>query len=276
MDDKRKAIQQARQIARRTAPGTAIVYHAVAEEGRAELSRPLRALFWSGLAAGLSMGFSMIAEALLYTHVPADDWRFIVSKLGYPIGFLIVVLGRQQLFTENTLTAVLPVLRERRLHTGLAMVRLWAVVLTANLLGAFLVAVLVGNLPVLRPEVNDAIRHIGLEALDGYAPAIALRAVFAGWLIALMVWLLPIAETGRIWVIIIITYIIGLGQFPHIIAGMVEVSTVAVMGHAPWNQVFIRYMLPTLVGNIVGGVLLVAALHHAQITAETPFVEEEE
>src|SRR3954453_15635744 len=88
----------------RASPGGEVVYKAIMREGEDELDRPSSALFWSGLAAGLSMGFSLIAEGLLRAHLPDAPWRPTVAKFGYSLGFLIVVLGRQQLFTENTLT----------------------------------------------------------------------------------------------------------------------------------------------------------------------------
>ena len=89
----------------------------------------------------------------------------------------------------------------------------------------------------------------------------------AGWLIALMVWLLPYAETARVWVIIIITYIVGIGHFSHVIAGAVEIFTLGFMNQASWWTTITQYLLPTLFGNVIGGVIIVAALNHAQTVA---------
>src|SRR5579884_3436773 len=91
-------------------PAGSVVYKAVCKEGADELERPSSALFWSGLAAGLSMGFSLVTEGLLSAYLPDSHWRPLVAKFGYSLGFLIVILGRQQLFTENTLTVILPLL----------------------------------------------------------------------------------------------------------------------------------------------------------------------
>src|SRR3712207_4167985 len=113
----------------RSAPSGKVVYQAIMKEGEGELKRPSSALFWSGLAAGLSMGFSMIAEGLLHAYLPEAPWRPLVSKLGYSVGFLIVILGRQQLFTENTLTPILPLLQKREGATAGNVARLWGVVL---------------------------------------------------------------------------------------------------------------------------------------------------
>src|SRR5690349_16875351 len=109
-----------------------VIHEVIRRRGEDELARSNSALAWSGLAAGMSMGFSMIAEGLLQVHLPAQPWATAVSKFGYSVGFLLVILGRQQLFTENTLTPVLPVLAKRDLATVIQMLRLWVIVLTFN------------------------------------------------------------------------------------------------------------------------------------------------
>ena len=255
------------QAERRSAPAAAIVYEAVRREGQSELGRPAPALAWSGLAAGLSMGFSALAQALLGASLPDAEWTPLLTKFGYSVGFMIVILGRQQLFTENTLTAILPLLREKTVHHLGRVARLWGVVLAANLVGAWLFAWVIGATELLRPEVRAALDALGRAALEGRFLHTMLGAIFAGWLIALIVWLLPFAETARILVIIIITYVIGLGEFPHIIAGSVEVLFLVATGELPIGDYAARYFAPTLIGNIIGGVSLVAAINHAQVVA---------
>src|SRR5215212_4789447 len=132
--------EEQEEVEWRGAPRTEVVYEAVREEGEGELRRSSSTLAWDGLAAGLSMGFSFVAEGLLRSHLPDAGWRPLVSKLGYSAGFLIIVLGRHQLFTENTLTAVLPLLQRKDAKTLASVLRLWAVVLLANLAGAFIFA----------------------------------------------------------------------------------------------------------------------------------------
>ncbi|HYE15513.1 MAG TPA: formate/nitrite transporter family protein [Pyrinomonadaceae bacterium] len=252
---------------RRSAPSGKVVYKAILSEGESELERPSSALFWSGLAAGLSMGFSMIAEGLLQAHLPDAPWRPLVAKFGYSVGFLIVVLGRQQLYTENTLTPVLSLLQRKDASTFANVMRLWAVVLVANLLGALLVAAVASRTTAFDEPTRAAFAEIGAKAMEHDFWTTMLRGVFAGWLIALMVWLLPFAETARVWVIVIITYVVGLGNFSHIIAGSVETFALAFAGRAAWGEVFGGYVLPTLVGNTLGGVTLVATLNHAQVVS---------
>src|SRR5687768_12429071 len=105
--------EEAEEARERASPSGRIVYDAVVQEAEEELRRSSAGLFWSALAAGLSMGFSLFAEGLLRHYLPDERWEPLVAKLGYSVGFLVVILGRQQLFTENTLTPVLPLLRRR-------------------------------------------------------------------------------------------------------------------------------------------------------------------
>lgn len=255
-------------VGERSAPRAAVVYEAIREEGEHELRRNVSSLAWSGLAAGLSMGFSFVAEGLLNAHISNMRWRPLVSKFGYSAGFLIVVLGRQQLFTENTLTVILPLLQRQSPAMLARVLRLWAVVLAANLLGALVFAWTVGHTEVFDTETRAAFAEIGWRAMEGSWGTILLRGIFAGWLIAMMVWLLPAAETARVWIIIIMTYLVALGGYSHIVVGSVEVLYVVTTGGAGWGAYFGGWMVPTLLGNIIGGVSLVALLGHAQVVSD--------
>lgn len=249
----------------RVSIGAPVVYEAIRREGEDELRRPAAALAWSGLAAGLSMGVSFITEALLMAHLPRQSWTPLVSRAGYSLGFLIVILGRQQLFTENTLTVILPLMLRKDLLTLGRVLRLWAIVLSANLLGTFLFAACVGKVALFDSRVYEALTEIGAAHLGADFETVFIRAIFAGWLIALMVWLLPGAESARVSIIIILTYVVGLGSFNHIVAGSTTVFYMVVAHGVAFGTYFREFFLPTLSGNIVGGVALVAALAHAQV-----------
>jgi formate/nitrite transporter FocA (FNT family) len=244
-----------------------VVHEAVRREGEEELQRSSSALGWSGLAAGLSMGFSLIAEGILRARLPDAEWRPLVSKFGYTAGFVLTIQGRQQLFTENTLTPILPLLHRKDGKTLLNVLRLWAVVLFSNLAGTLIIGWVLGNTEAMSPEVRHAMEDIGREALSMPPWTVLLRAIFAGWLIAMLIWVLPSTETARFFVIVALTWLISAGQFTHIIAGSVEAWFMAATGAAPWQQAVFGYMVPTLVGNVLGGVSLVAALNHAQVVS---------
>ena len=254
-----------KQVKERGTPRAAVVYETVREEGEFELKRSTSALAWSALAAGLSMGFSLVSEGLFRSYLPDAAWRPLVSKFGYSAGFLIVILGRQQLFTENTLTVILPLLLRKNVETFLCVLRVWAVVFVANIIGAFIFAFVISHTDIFSAEVKQVFGEIGREAMEGSWITIFLRAIFAGWMIAMMVWLLPAAESARIWVIIIMTYLVALGGYSHIIAGSVEIGYAVITGISDWSTYFSSWMIPTLLGNILGGVSLVAVLGHAQV-----------
>jgi len=255
------------KVEERVAIGAHIVYETIRREGEEELRRSSSALAWSGLAAGLSMGFSLVAEGLLAAYLPDRPWTPLFSKLGYSVGFLIAILGRQQLYTEATLTAIIPFLAHKKMSTAVKVVRLWAVVLLANLVGTYLFALCIGRASIFDPHIQQALMDVsGGQANAGF-PTVLLRAIFAGWLIALMVWLLPGAETSRVSIIIIITYLIGLGGFNHIIAGSNKFYYLIVIGGETWRNYLVRFFIPTLIGNIIGGVSLVAFLGHAQVVS---------
>ena len=254
-----------KQVEERIAITAHVVYETIRREGDEELHRPAAALAWSALAAGLAMGFSFIAEALLASFLPNHPWRQLISRLGYSVGFLIVVLGRQQLFTENTLTAVLPLLLHREWKIFVRVARLWSVVLSANLVGTFLFALCIAHVAIFDSPVRQSLMEIGLSHLGSSFWVVFVRAIFAGWLIALMVWLLPGAESARVSIIIIITYLITLGGFNHIIAGSTTMFYLVLMKSISWGTYFTNFFFPTLLGNILGGVSLVAALGHAQV-----------
>jgi formate/nitrite transporter FocA (FNT family) len=254
-----------KQVEERVAIGAHVVYETIRREGEDELARKASALAWSAFAAGLSMGFSFIAEGLLEAHLPDQPWQLLVSRLGYSVGFLIVILGRQQLFTENTLTVVLPLLLRKDLSTLLRMLRLWAVVLSANLIGTFLFALCIGKINLFDAHTEACLAQIGYSHVGASFGIVLVRAIFAGWLIALMVWLLPAAESARVSIIIIVTYLIGIGGFNHIIAGSTTMFYLIVTHSISWGTYIMQFFLPTLLGNVIGGLALVAALGHVQV-----------
>ncbi len=264
---KTREVEDAR---RRTAPRAAVVYEAIRREGREEIERSAAALMWSGLAAGLSMGFSFLTEGLLSSFLPDAAWVPLISKLGYSVGFLIVILGRQQLFTENTLTPILHLLHRMDSGTLWKVLRLWGVVFLANTLGALLFALLAAFAPAFDSGLAQDLLEIGGKVFDKPFLSQLTGAVFAGWLIALTIWLLPFAETARVGVVIIITYIIGLGEFGHIIAGLVEAWYMLLVGGVIWEQFVLAFLLPVLLGNVIGGISFVAIVNYAQVASDSP------
>ena len=136
---------QKEEVESQSRPNAALIHETIRAEGESELERTAGALVLSGLAAGLSMGFSLIVQGELHANLPEGPARALLTPLGYTVGFLIVVLGRQQLFTENTLTPILPLLHNRDSATLGNVARLWVLVLTSNIVGTWLVAAAVAQ-----------------------------------------------------------------------------------------------------------------------------------
>jgi formate/nitrite transporter FocA (FNT family) len=245
-----------------------VIHEVLRQEGEEELKRPAAALAWSGLAAGMSMGFSFLGLALMRSALPERPWTRLVDSLGYTIGFLVVILGRQALFTESTLTAVLPVLVRRDASTLRSALQFWAIVLSCNLIGTVIFAGLISIPGTFPPEVHSSLVTIGVDAVSGQFWPTLIKALLAGWMIALMVWLLPSAQTAKIFVVMLLTYIVGIGRFSHIIAGSVDSVFAVFSGHATIEAYFVNFLFPTLLGNTIGGVAMVALLNHAPLAVE--------
>ncbi len=249
-------------------PNAALIHEIIRAEGESELSRAIPALLLSGLAAGLAMGLSLMAEGLLRAHLPEAPWRDLVSKLGYAVGFLVVVLGRQQLFTENTLTPILPLLYNRDMRTFGRVARLWALVLAANIAGTWAISAVLAGTDLFPPEVRAAFSAISQHAIEASFGSTVLKGILAGWLIALLVWLMPGSGEARSVVIVLLTWLVSVAGFAHIVAGSVDASFLFLTGQASAADYLWRFFTPTLLGNIVGGVTLVAALNYGQVASE--------
>ena len=128
------------EVSHNQPPRAAVLHEIIRAQGDKELQRTIAALWWSALAAGLSMGLSLMAMGLFYSRLPEGDSSQVIASLGYSAGFLAVILARQQLFTENTLTAVLPVMTKPTFNNVGRLLRLWGVVLFGNLVGTVLVS----------------------------------------------------------------------------------------------------------------------------------------
>lgn len=250
----------------RRAASALIVHEVVRRQGIEELERPAASLMWSGITAGIAIGLSLLGKAVMDTAVPAGPWTPLLQALGYALGFVVVILGRMQLFTESTLSAVLPLATEPSVHNLLRTLRLWAIVLAANLIGTFAFAgfAMLGGLGV--EQAAELVRVSGAvlehQGVDGF-----LAGIPSGILLASVVWTLPSAEGQKVTLIVLLTGLIDLGGFAHIIAGAAEMWVLVIHGDMCAAQA-IGFFLPVLLGNIVGGSMLFALLAHAQVRGE--------
>ena len=255
-------------VAQRKAGSAKVVHEVIRLQGDEELDRPLMSLMFSAFAAGVAISASILAEASIAMRLPDAPWKELVVGIGYTVGFVLVILGNLQLFTENTVTAVLPLATHPTLRNLVRMLRLWAAVLVANVAGTFLVAVLMIHRIVLSTDQLRAALALSATALDHPPVDVLLLGMPAGFLVATIAWILPNARGGEFWIVVLITYAIAIGGFSHVVAGSGEAWLLALSGRTSFAAAIFGYILPALAGNIIGGTGLFAVLAHGQVRPE--------
>jgi formate-nitrite transporter family protein len=249
---------------------TAVEIHDnILEPAREEMDRPAASLLWSALASGMVIGFSFLASAFASSIAP-EEYRHAAASAAYPLGFIFVVMARSELFTENTLDPVVPLLDQRNRETFVKLLRMWALLLIGNLVGALIFGWVLARTPVVSAELHPSLQHIAEQATSGGFATVLYAGVFAGWLIALMSWVLAAthstpAQLALIW---LCTAPISAFHFRHSIAGSVEAFYRAASGHAGWGSMLGDFVVPAVLGNAIGGVLLVALLNYGQVAEE--------
>lgn len=233
------------------------------EAALTQLNRPAAGLFLSAFAAGLEIGFSVLMMAVMLTLfngvLPAPIVKVLVANM-YPIGFMLVILGRSELFTEHTTLAILPVLQG--LSPIKKLFRLWAIVYISNIAGGLIFASILtyfaGSLHFLEgwslaQISNELITHSWITKM--------LSAALAGWLMGLLAWLIAASRetVSQILIIWIITTCIGLAGLSHSIVGNIEVASGWFNGNLNFGQ-YINFLVPVTLGNIIGGVFFVGIL----------------
>lgn len=255
-------------IEERSSPRIPVIYEIVRRLGEEEMARPAVSLWWSGVAAGLSISFSLVAQAMLRTYLPDAPWRPLVESFGYCVGFILVVLARQQLFTENTITAVLPLLADFTAEKIRRFTRLWGIVFIANFTGTFVAALFYTKTPALSPAMYAGMLAVAHGLLGHGFFDMMILAIPAGFLIAAMVWLIPSSDNAQFYVITMCTYLITAAGFMHIVAGSTDAFFLALNGAASWGFVIGGFIVPVLIGNVIGGTALVALVAYGQVMHE--------
>ena len=260
--------QEQEEVEDKRPPRIAVLHEVVRRTGEEELARGFAALAWSSLAAGLTMGFSLLARGVLQRHLDGVPGAYLLENLGYTFGFLAVILARQQLFTENTITAVLPLMTRPGWRRLRKLLRLWGVVLAGNIVGGALFAFGLAHLQQFDAQTQAAFVRIGEEVLHNTPWQMATKGMLSGWIIAMMVWMMAAMPDSRPLLVLACTYLIAVSGLTHIVVGSVEVLYLVFMGHAPLAAFAWPFALPTLLGNIVGGSGIFALVSHAQVRGE--------
>lgn len=257
-----------REIREHSSGSAKVVHEIVRLRGDAELNRPVRSLLFSGFAAGLGVSMSLIGEATLHARLPEAHWAELITPLGYTLGFILVILGSLQLFTESTVTAVLPLATHPTLRNVGRLLRLWTVVFLANMAGTFFISAMIAFGNVLAPGDLVAALEVSRSILSHGPLATLLLAMPAGFLIASLVWLLPNTRGGEFWAILFVTYFVALGGFSHVVVGSTEAWLLMLNNEITIADAVAAFILPALVGNILGGAGLFALVAHGQVHDE--------
>ncbi|HGH3559753.1 TPA: formate/nitrite transporter family protein [Acinetobacter baumannii] len=247
---------------------TRLVYEIIRRDGAEELDRPTAALIFSGIAAGLVISFSFVFKAIIASYIPTDAiWTDLITNFGYTIGFLIAILGHMQLFTENTITTVVPLFKPFTLDKLRAVGRLWGIVILCNIIGTALASLFFLTTDLFTPNIDKALDELAHHVASFSATQNLLKGVMSGLLIAALVWMLP-SVSNKFLVIFFMTYLIGLGDFTHVVVGSTEMSYLVWQGEASLGEYLFNFLIPTTIGNIIGGTGVFTLLIYGQVTEE--------
>jgi formate/nitrite transporter FocA (FNT family) len=264
-----ESVQQKKEEAKEHQRLSAVtVFETIRREGDEELGRPVISLWWSGIAAGIALSTSVLAEGILSRVLVGNPAREVIAALGYALGFVIVILSRLQLFTENTISVVLPVLDKPSGENLWRSARLWAVVLAANLVGTFATALISLKLGTTTPENTAAMLEVSRKVLEQTGWTGLVHAIPAGFFIASIVWMLPSSKSFELITILIFAWLIAAGGFSHVVVGSAEVFLLVIHGELGLWPGLTTILLPALVGNVLGGTGLFAFLAWGQTEAE--------
>jgi len=247
-------------------PSAAMATHElIRQAGEKELERDVWALLWSAIAAGLSMSASLLAKGIFHAELGHFSGSLLIESIGYTFGFIIVIMAHQQLFTENTITPVLSFMQKPTANNLILLLRLWVVVLVGNLIGTAIAAWAFGYMPVFDPAISQAFHDIGMKVMENTPMQMFAKAIISGWIVATMVWMLPSAGNAKLFVILLMTWLIAVADTTHIVVGTLEILYLVFTGAIPWQEFVWPFAIPTLLGNICGGTFIFALLSHAQI-----------
>ncbi len=242
------------------------------EEELTQLSRPTSGLLISGLSAGLDVGFSVLLMAVMLSLtqgvLSAPVVEILVANM-YSVGFIFVILGRSELFTEHTTLAILPVLNRR--SSLLSLARLWILIYSANIAGAIIFALFVTTIgPALDVIDPAAFTEIALPLVNQSWWVILLSGVLAGWMMGLLSWLVTASRdtVSQIIIVWLVTTGIGLAHLHHSIVGSVEVLSAIFAGTEVTFVHFGYFLFWATLGNIIGGVVFVALIKYGHASRE--------
>lgn len=245
------------------------IVHDASQIGETRLARSTVGDAITSFIGGMSVSFGAVAMAWATASLGGTGGEaspgHLAGALAFPVGFLILLIGKSELFTENFLLPVTAVLEKRGSLSQL--LALWGTSLIANLIGALGFAFLISRPGVLNEAPRLVLVEIATHKVEATLWSSFVLAIFAGWLMTMLTWLLIAAEGfgPRLFIIWAMGTLIILGQFNHVIISAAESFTAMLVG-APFgpSEWLLHNFLPALVGNVFGGVVFVTMLQFVQ------------
>ena len=226
-------------------------------------------LLFSSFSAGLEIGFSIFLMGTLHTLFSGSldpSQLHILLSIAYPLGFVFVIIGRSELFTEQTTLAVLPVLNRNASLKNLLVI--WVIIYSGNLIGGYVFSFLLSWLPVRMGIISSSSLAALAHNLTDYSWYIILGSgVLAGWLMGLLSWLVTSSQEtiSRIFIIVLVTTVIGIGSLHHSIVGSIEVFTGMLVSESITGFDYLNTQFWSTLGNIIGGVVFVALIKFSHV-----------
>jgi formate/nitrite transporter FocA (FNT family)/nucleotide-binding universal stress UspA family protein len=227
-----------------------------------EITSGNRELFFSGLAAG----FAITLTFLLYASMVEATESRVLGAILYPLGFIYIIIGGYQLYTENTLPPVALVLEG--LVSVPLLLRNWVVVLAGNFTGGLVGAVVLAFTGVFSPETSAVAADIAQKGIETPGWDLFFKAAVAGLIVAGVVWVEYAARDtiSRVLVVYLAFLTIPLGQLFHVVVSFTETMFLVFSGQVGLIAGMGGFVLPVLVGNTIGGVALVTVVNYFQTT----------
>ena len=228
-----------------------------------EITSGSRELFFSALAAGFAITITFMLYVSLTATTGGDP---VISAMLYPLGFIYIIIGGYQLYTENTLPPV--ALTLERLASIPALLRNWGVVLAGNFLGGALGAAALAFGSVISPEAGVVATQLGQKGVETAWWSLFSKAAFAGLIVAGVVWVEYAARDtiSRMVVVYIAFLAIPLGGLYHSVVSFTEMTYLVLVGNLSVAVGLWEFVIPVLLGNTIGGVVLVTVVNYFQTT----------
>jgi formate/nitrite transporter FocA (FNT family) len=244
------------------------ILEATIEDGKEELGRGSVGLALSGFGAGLNVSFAAAALGVVGALTGGVG---LLAFAAYPIGFIFVMMSRQQLFTTNTVTPVTVVLDEDPSELP-NMLRLWGILFVSNVLGALAFAFVVTHIEILPPAALNLLLEEVAHKMEYGFWVTTFKGVVGGWLVAFIVWLVAASRdtVSQLFFIWAPVFLIPAAGLVHCIAGSTEFMISVFAGETSWIEFLGGFLLPATLGNAVGGVILVTLLNYGQVIGSEP------